>query len=253
MLFTHNELFNDDFVVFFFAQSNLKSSMNFSLRFQIKGDTTAMVGVNRFEHHGQADVLRHRPGLLCCGHSTAFGHRYAALREQTLGEVFVAGNMFCNRTGFVCLSGPNTPLTRAITQLHQITRSEADRRNASLSGCVHNASRAGSQTQAVYHVFEFFYRGLGVKRFVVDGRHDQVTGVNQTFQTNFFLPCPENHFVDAAGTGFSGLTKTHLHTRQGLQLDGHMLDDVSRPCAISQTPNETTHLAHTAMVLLQTG
>ena len=58
---------------------------------------------------------------------------------------------------------------------------------------------------------------------------------------------------DAAGAGFSGLAKTHLHTRQGLQLDGHMFDDVSWPCAIAQAPHETTHLAHAAMVLLQTG
>ena len=212
-----------------------------------------MVGVNRFEHHGQTDVLRHRPSLLCCGDSTTFGHRYATLCEQTLGEVFVAGNMFCNGTGFVCFSCPNTPLTRAITQLHQITSGEANRRNASLGGSVYYASSAGSQTQSVDHVFELFNRGLGIKRFVVNGCHDQVTGVNQTFQTDFLLPRPENHFVDAAGTGFSGLAKTHLHTRQGLQLDGHMLDDVSRPCAIAQAPHETTHLAHAAMVLLQAG
>lgn len=85
------------------------------------------------------------------------------LREQTLGEVFVAGNMFCNGTGFVCLSGPYTPLTRAITQLHQVARGETDRRNASLSSSIHDASRAGPQTQAVYHVFEFFTVALASK------------------------------------------------------------------------------------------
>ena len=81
-----------------------------------------MVSVYGLEHHRQTNILRHRPCLFSSGDRTTFGYRHTALGEQTLGQVFVAGNMFCNGAGLVGFCCPNAPLTRAVTQLHQVTR-----------------------------------------------------------------------------------------------------------------------------------
>ena len=122
MFFAHNELLDNDFGVFFFAQSNMKSRVHLCFGFQIKRHAAAMVSVYGLEHHGQTNVLRHRPCLFGSGDRTTFGYWHTTLGEQPLGQVFVAGDVLCNGAGFVSLGSPNSPLTRAVTQLHQVTR-----------------------------------------------------------------------------------------------------------------------------------
>ena len=136
--------------------------------------------------------------------------------------------------------------------MHQVAAGQTNKGDFAVSGCIHNACRAGAQPQPVDHVFEFFDDRARVKSGVVDGRHHQIAGIDQAGQTNVFLAGTKHHFVHTAGAGFTRFAEADLHAGQSLQFDSDMFNDVGRPGAVTQAPDESADFTDAAMVLLQT-
>ena len=73
-----------------------------------------MIAVIRFNHNRQADILGFFPGFFSAAHDAAFRNRYTTGFEQGFGQIFVAGDAFCDRAGAVGFCRPDTALCRAM-------------------------------------------------------------------------------------------------------------------------------------------
>ena len=126
-------------------------------------------------------------------------------------------------------------------------------RNAAVGGGVHNRRGAGPQQAAVGQFAQRLQALVKVKRGVIDGRHEQITGKRQCSAAHGFFTRPDRHFVDATRSGFARFAKAGLHAHQILQFDGDVLEDMRRPSALLQALHKATGGAHAAAVLVQAG
>ena len=212
-----------------------------------------MVAVIRLQHHRQAHALGGLPGGFGTAHQFALRHGHAAGLQQGFGQVFVAGDFFGNGTGLVGLGGPDAALRHAVAQLHQIAFGQADVRNAARGGRVHDVGGAGPQAKRIDHVAERGYCPSQVKRGVVDGGQQQITPGFQCGAAHLLLAGAKSHFVDAALGGLARFAKAGAHTREVLQLQADVFQDMRRPGAFAQALQKAATHAGAAFVLNQAG
>ncbi len=110
---------------------------------QVKGDASAVVAVNGFHGHGQANVLGCAPGGFGGVDLFALGHRNATGGQQGFGQVFVAANAFGNGTGAIGFGGPDAALLHTLAQLHQVAVVQPGVWDAACGGRVHDVGGAG--------------------------------------------------------------------------------------------------------------
>ena len=108
-----------------------------------------MVGVRRFHHHGQTNVLRRLPGFRRAVHHLAFGHRHAHRLQQGLGQILVTRNAFGDGAGQVALGRPDAALGLAIAQLNQVAVVQTNVGNAAIGRRAHDGCGAGAQVAVV--------------------------------------------------------------------------------------------------------
>ena len=168
-VFVAGDEFFDDHAAPAIAVRQVVGRLHFGPLHQVERDAAPVVAVVGFHHHRQAYALRGLPCGLGAIYQFAFGHWHAAGLQQGFGQVFVAGDLFCNRAGLVGLGGPDAALRHAVAQLHQIAFGQADVRNAARGGSVHDVRGAGPQAQRIDHIAELGYCPNQVKRGVVDG------------------------------------------------------------------------------------
>ena len=64
---------------------------------------------------------------------------------------------------------------------------------------------------------------------VVDGGHDQITGVVQRSAGDFFMPGTNGNLINTAFRGFAGFAETTGQASQILQFKRNVFEDVTRP------------------------
>ena len=249
VLVAGDEAFNDDLAAL--GIGHTKSLFDIGLFAQLQRHAPAVVGVRRFHHHRQTDVLCGLPRVGGVVHHPAFGHRHTSGLQQAFGQVFVAGDVFGDGAGEVGLGGPDTALTRAVTELHQVAVVEPQVRNAALGGGRHNRRRRWAKPGVVDHLAQLMHRRVHIKRFVIDRCLQQRVAVAQRGFGGGGVAGPKHHAIDARLAGAAGLTKAGGHARAVEQLNDAVLQDVPRPSAFAQALNEAASLAHTAVVLLE--
>ena len=237
--------------IFALEPRSVPGCFNRGLGLQIERDAPAAVAVVGFDHHGQANFLGSHPGRFRAVDQLAFGHRYATLREQLLGQVLVAGNALGDGAGTVGLGCPDAALARAIAQLHQVAFGEADEGNFAFGRSVHNAGGAGSQAILVHDFFQRLDRRADVKRAVIDGGHDQRMGGQETAPSQLFVFGADHDLVNATAADLACLAKFGSSARQDLQLDADVLHDVAHPGTTDQARQKAAPVTHAAVVLHQ--
>ena len=78
-----------------------------------------MVAGDRFDHHGTAEVVERRHGLLGAAHLDALGHGNARRDQKLLGHRLVAGDVHAYRRGLLGARRPHEPPAAAVAQLEQ--------------------------------------------------------------------------------------------------------------------------------------
>ena len=96
---------------------------------QIGTDAPPVVAEAGLDHHGQAQPLGDRPGILGAGHRPPLGHRYAHGPEQQPGQVLVLGDGLGNGAGAVGLRRPDPPLPRPLAKQQQAVATQASHRD----------------------------------------------------------------------------------------------------------------------------
>ncbi|MPM44283.1 hypothetical protein SDC9_90961 [bioreactor metagenome] len=142
-----DEFFDDHVRAFGLGQC--EGGLDVILAAQVQRHAACVVAVGGLDGDGKADVLRHGPCFFGIGRDLAFGHGHAAGGEQALGEVLVLRDAFGDGAGLVALGGPDAALRGAIAQLHQIAVVQADVRNTTLAGGIHDAAGAGAKIAVV--------------------------------------------------------------------------------------------------------
>ena len=229
VLFTANKTLDDDLAAL--GQRNVISGFNVFLARQLQRHSARMVAVGGLDANGQADVLGRFPRCCRAVDNLPLGDGHTAGAEQLLGQVFVFGDAFGNGAGAVGLSRPDAALLVTVAQLYQVAVVQTNRGNAPFAGCIHDAGRAGPDAQAVDHLLESVDFALDIKSAVFDGRQNQRAGGFKGASADGFMARANDHFVDAAGTGFAGFAKTRLHAGLGLQLQRHVLQHMACPSA----------------------
>ena len=235
------------------AVGRLPSSAHACFVGHIQRHAAPTVAIDRFDGHGQADVLGGFPSRVRRGDDLTFGHGNAALGQQFFGQVFVAGNALGDGAGAIGFSRPDASLLGAIAQLHQVAFGQTDERCFAFNRSVHDGGGAGAQTAAIDDVFEFFNGGRQVKGQVVGRAHHQAVCGCKTGTAQLFVFGAKDDLVDTAFADFAGFAEFSARTRQQLQLDRGVLDDVSHPSAANQAGQKTAAMTHAAVVLDQAG
>ena len=210
-----------------------------------------MVAVRGLHRNGEADLLRHFPGLIGVADDLALGHGHAAGGEQPLGEILVLGDALGDGAGLVALGGPDAALRGAVAQLHQVAVVQADVRNAPGAGGVHDAAGAGAQVAVVDGGLDGVDGGLEVECLVIDGGHQQTVAMLQRHAGHGLFGAAEHHAVHAAPRDLARLAELGRHAREVEQFDDHVLQHVPHPGAFLQAQQEAAALAHAAVVLHQ--
>ena len=109
------------------------------------------------------------------------------------------------------------------------------------------------QTLGIHHVAQFLDGGGNVEGFVLDGRHDQVTGLGQRGAGDFFMPGADGNLVNATLRGFARLAEAAGEAGQVLQFEGHMFKDMGGPGAFLNPAQKTAAFPVAAAVFDQRG
>ncbi len=107
--------------------------------------------------------------------------------------------------------------------------------NAACGGGIDDVRGAGAKAQAIHTLTQTGNRARHIKRRVVDGSHHQITRRVNRIAADFFLAAAYHHFINPAYMGRACFAKAGLHPREVLQLQSHMLHDVTGPSALAQT------------------
>ena len=78
-----------------------------------------VVAADRLDHHGTAEVVEGRHGLLGAAHGDALGHRNARRDQELLGHGLVAGDVHAYGRGLLGARRPDQPPAAAVAQLEQ--------------------------------------------------------------------------------------------------------------------------------------
>ena len=249
MFVAAHKAFDDDFAAFLVSQ--LIGRLDFGARHQFGGHAAPVIAVGRLDDHRQTDVFGGLPSVCRAVHNAPFWNRHAACLQQRFTQILISGNTLGNGAGLVGLSRPDTVLACAVAQLHQIAFAQADRRNAPPGRRIHDASGAGSQAQRVHHFVQSGDSGGHLKRSILHRRQHQFARLLQRGARNRLVARTHHDFIDPAYRRAARLAEAALHTRQILQFDGDMFENMSRPGAFAQAQQEAAALAYAAAVLGQ--
>ena len=99
------------------------------------GHAAAEIAVLRLHNDGQANFLSGFPGIIGVLNCASVGRGHADGLQHLASELLVFGDRLGDGTGLVGFGGPDLPLTRTISQLHEVLPVDpADGNAAALRG-----------------------------------------------------------------------------------------------------------------------
>jgi hypothetical protein len=184
------------------GRGRLEGRVQVLARDDIDGHALALVAVLRLDHHRQADLLRHGPGIVGVAHRPAAGHRHAGGLQQGLGQVLVLGDGFGHGAGGVDLGGLDAALPGTPAELHQAAFGEATVGNAARDGGVDDRAGGRTQPQVLVDLAQAVHGRGRIEAALGSGcGGDQLVRQFQCQAADFFLAVLDHHLV---GPGFAG-------------------------------------------------
>jgi hypothetical protein len=107
-----------------------------------------MVAVDRLDDHRKTNFLGCLPGIFGAANRSTLRHWDAALFKEPAGQFLIAGNALCNGAGTVGFGCPDSPLSGAITQLHEVAPVQSDCWNVAIIGGIDNRGGAAGNIGA---------------------------------------------------------------------------------------------------------
>ena len=229
---------------------------------QMDRDSPAVVSVVRLHHHRVADPLRRGDGVVLPLHQPLAGNRQAEVGQQAIGLFLVGGELHRDVRRAGGDGGLDPLLEASVPELDQALLVEPDPGNPPLFRRPHQRHGAGPQRAALGKADELVplrrevesrrNRPLGPERGR-EQRMEQGDPELSRLETDVLLLVLVNHMVMSRGALRPGLPEGHRLTRDVLQLDRHVLQDVAHPSAftLGEAPNKAARLAVGAPVLVQ--
>ena len=211
-------------------------------------DAPAVVTNLRLHRDGVAHVFRH---AACVG-KTPGGRplrgRDACTPEKLLGPGFLIGYLDTERAGSIGHRGLNTALLGAIPELDKTDLVETQGRDPSSLRFLDDAMGGRSEQIVLAQLLELGDDRADIKRAIPCGGFDQGNRFPTCEEPGRFHPVAVHDLVDARSGRVVGLAKPDLHRGQALELQRHVLDDVTGPRASLQALDEAAGLANRASV-----
>ena len=133
--------FNQNAIAKFDSDSIGRAQLGFA--HNIDSHAFALVAVQRFHHHGPANLERGFQGIVSITDCATHGHRDTRCAKQFFGELFVLPDGLGNGAGGVNLCGLNAPLFAAPTKAHHRAFGHAAKRNIARYSGIHDRACTG--------------------------------------------------------------------------------------------------------------
>ncbi len=159
------------------------------------------------------------------------------------------GNRLSNRAGRVGLRRTDASLVDSVSELNKASFIEPSPRDVLGFGGFDDRTGARAQADIVSVVLELSDDLMDIVGCVMNRSLDQFKSAIQTSQSELFFFVSDRDFVDAIGIGLSGSTETNWSTRQGLQFQGDVLEDMGHVGSSSESDEKATSFPDAATVL----
>jgi hypothetical protein len=217
----------------------------------VRADATAVIADHRLDGNGVADLVGGLKGLVKGATRPTAGHRNAGIAEHLPGPVLVVGNAVADQIGTTGDRSLDALLPATVAELDvAAVFGQAEVGNVAPLGGIDDRGRGGPQ-----HVFVAYRLQAADDRQNVDiaamkQTVDDIHCLDAGREATGFVTVTIDDVVDAGVVAVDGLAVAHREADQVLQLDRHMLDDMSGPGAALQAFQKAAGTAdRTAMFL----
>ena len=236
----------------------LEGGPDLLLGVQVDRHATAVVAVQRLEHHGIADPAGHPDRVVGAADHLGGRHRQAGGGQQPVGQLLVGGDVDRQRGRQRRHGGPDPSLVDAVAQLHQRARIQPLPRDVAGDRLVQDGLGRRAERDPLARPQVVVVLGREVEIVVDDGvpRHqviDQPDREPAGQGAHRLVEIAEDDVVDAVLAGGAGLAAGDLMTGGAFDLQGDVLDHVSGPGALDQPLDEPAVSAAGALVVVQAG
>ena len=241
----------------------LERDLDFVRRLQVDGDAAAVVSVQRFQDHREADRPGRPHGILSAAHQALLGHGQAEVAQNAVRFLLVPGQLDRDVAGLAGRRRLDALLVAAMAELDQAVAIQPQPRDIAFFRGPHQRGCARPERAGLCVTDEAvaFRCKIPVGRRRVGGLYGVGQEAQQELEREFAgfpahgLVLVLEHHVVETGLAVDGARAAIGHRRTGdvLQLDCHMLHDVPEPGALflAHAPHEATGLPVGATVLVQ--
>ncbi len=162
--------------------------------------------------------------------------------------------MLCDGSGAIGFRRPDAALVYALPELDQTTAlPQPPPWDAARFSGGDDGTRAGPQCIAVHHTRHARHGVSDVVFLAGISSQEDLARLTHAGFSHDLIQILDDHLVKALHTGLPRLAKADSMSGQGLEFQGHMLEDVSRPGAGVEALEKAPALANAATVLDHAG